>query len=109
MEILARAMEKLAQRLPEESPEKIEESVLRAEEYFKARTKRLNVPETAFWLLVDLAGAICGGGLDYGAPSGAVASIKRGDTQIQYADGADSAGLARLEARIRVFGVVVGR
>lgn len=61
----------------------------RAEEIFLTETGRLQVPDRAFWLWVDLALAVHKG--DTGIGEQQVTSIKRGDTTIQYSSSSAAA------------------
>lgn len=61
----------------------------RAEEIFLSETKRLQVPDRAFWLWVDLALAVHSE--DVGTGEQQVTSIKRGDTTIQYSESGSAA------------------
>jgi hypothetical protein len=85
----------------------------RAEESFLSETGRRFVPEKAFWLWIDLAAAVRAqdmeaGGASGGQASGRIASIKRGDTTIQYDHSSAAATLdlpSSLINRVRVWRV----
>lgn len=84
------------------------ELVERAEEIFRTETGRLQLPERAFWLWVDLAIAIYRENTAAGARQ--IASIKRGDTSIQYDNAATSTPLTgSLLNRVRLWRVARAR
>ncbi|MEA4825792.1 MAG: hypothetical protein VB130_04045 [Clostridium sp.] len=83
MDVLkTKVIEKVSTKLSEIPIATVEDIVSRAEEYFKAKTKRREVPERAFWLWVDLSIAMHKSSLNEG--EAVVSSIKRGDTTINY-------------------------
>lgn len=81
-ELKTKVIEKVSIKLPETPIATVEDIVSRAEEYFKAKTKRREVPERAFWLWVDLSIAMYKSSLNEGET--VVSSVKRGDTTINY-------------------------
>lgn len=91
-------------QLPTISHEQAVDFVSRAEEHILARTKRRAVPDGASWLWADIAVAI------YKDSQGnaPVSSIKRGDTQINYA-AASGTELSRFNAKLAAISVVIGR
>lgn len=98
---------KLREKLPNSSETEITEYTERAEEYFKAKTNRLNVPVRAFYLWIDLALEM------QKTPSGAssqgtVASVKRGDTTITYAEN-QATGLNAFASQLKEYRVAVAR
>lgn len=87
------AVRKALFQLPENvTAEQIEDYVDRAELYFFARTNRRAVPVRATLLWADTAVAMfkADSSADASGTTGAVTSIKRGDTSVQYASGADA-------------------
>lgn len=84
------------------------EYVSRAEEHFLELTKRTTVPPRATWLWVDLSLAFYNESL--GGSSGKVASIKRGDTTVSYADGsAELSSIDALNDKVMKYRVVLSR
>lgn len=107
MDVLkTKVIEKVSTKLPEVPITDVEDLVSRAEEYFKAKTKRKEVPERAFWLWVDLSVAIYKSSLNEG--EAVVSSVKRGDTTINY--GATKVtSLSSFDEEIKGYKVVVSR
>lgn len=104
-----RVTEKLQTKYPNKTPAEIDEAVSRSEEYFRSTTRRLEVPEKAFWLWVDLSTAILTGTLTFSGNSGnqVVSSIKRGDTTVSYAESGSTA--SNLLEQVKTFRVVITR
>lgn len=111
---------KLQEKLPDLAEAWACEAAERAEEYFISVTKRSRVPEQARYLWIDLAlkflegreiesGTTSGAGTN----SGTVSSIKRGDTTIEYSEGAAAAegavSLSDLEGRVLLYRVARSR
>nr|WP_319487246.1 hypothetical protein [uncultured Caproiciproducens sp.] len=86
------------------SPEKVDDFVNQAEEYFLAKTGRRVVPDRAMYLWIDLAVEISKTGLPASGQQ-TVSSIKRGDTTIEYDSGSgdSGSGLSGMDARIALF------
>lgn len=111
---------KLQKKLPDLTETQASEAAERAEEYFISVTKRSRVPEQARYLWVDLALKILeeaetesGTASGAGVSSGKVSSIKRGDTTIEYSEGAAAAegvvSLSDLEGRVLLYRVARSR
>lgn len=111
---------KLQEKLPDLTETQVSEAAERAEEYFISVTKRSRVPEQARYLWIDLAlkflegketesGTASGAGMG----GGKVSSIKRGDTTIEYSEGAAAAegavSLSDLEGRVLLYRVARSR
>lgn len=107
MDVLkSKVIEKVSTKLPDMIASDVEELVSRAEEYFKNKTKRREVPEKAFWLWVDLSLAIHKNLLSDG--EAVVSSVKRGDTTINY-DTNKGTPLGSLNSQLRGYMVVVSK
>lgn len=101
----SQVVEKVRKYLINASDAEIEEAVDRAEEHFLSLTGRRQVPDRALWLWVDTALALHASGAD--GVSQQVSSVKRGDTTIQYQEGAG--GITDIDSRIAKFRVAVSR
>lgn len=104
-----RVAEKLTARLPDLTAEQIDDLVGQASEFFLAVTLRREVPENAFWTLTDLAAAFYRDSQSTAEGSGTVASIKRGDTTIEYASSGSGVAVSSMMQRIYAYKVAVAR
>lgn len=105
-ELKTKVIEKVSIKLPETPIATVEDIVSRAEEYFKAKTKRREVPERAFWLWVDLSIAMHKSSLN--EDETVVSSIKRGDTTINYG-GTNIRTVSSFDEELKGYKVVVSR
>ncbi len=103
-------LHKLQARYPDLSEEDASERVDRASEYFCAETGRHHVPPGAFYLWIDMAVRVHTlMAASSNTATGAVTSIKRGDTTISYSDGAVAEAMADVYSRIASYRVVRSR
>lgn len=96
----------IRQRLQIDEPQAAELAD-RAEEIFLSETKRLHVPDRAFWLWADLAVAVYK--RDTGTGEQQITSIKRGDTAIQYSDSGNNSPVGSVLSRVREWRVIRAR
>ena len=103
-------LHKLQVKYPDLSGEDAAERVDRAAEYFCSQTGRQHVPPGAFYLWIDMAVRVhilaSSAGQSGGMAAGAVTSVKRGDTTINYSDGAVAEAMADIYSRIAAYRVV---
>lgn len=89
---------KVKDKLPELSDSEVLELVDRAEEFFLSETNRISMQQRAFWLWVDLSLEI--NKIGTGNFQNVVTSIKRGDTNITYADGTTAGAFPTIYQRV---------
>lgn len=101
---------KLHARQPDISNDLSNECIDRAEEYFRAKTGRQNIPPGAMYLWIDMAERFVKlQSSNQSASTGVVTSVKRGDTTISYSDEQVAEAMCSISDRIALYRVVRAR